>query len=208
MAEIEKVEAPEPEKVVEAETKPAPPKTEGEEPESRFPQTPEDKRLGYASRKAEKGEFEPLMNEIRSLRKDLGYSPAENPLGDKSELEALRDELKGEIQSIKQEHGSERLLGQFIGAFPKYAKYEEKIRRYMNHSAYANVPIGFIADGIAGKELASESIAEAVKADAEAMASEAGGSAIRKPVGKLPDFWKMSKEEFENYSNSIVREVR
>jgi hypothetical protein len=202
MAETEKkVEAPT-EEAPKEESK-APLKEEGE-PESRFSQTPEDKRLGYAQRKGEKGDLEPLMKEIRSLKKDLGYGSVEEPIEEtKSELEALRVELKGEIQSLRQEQSSEKLLGKFLEANPGYRPYEAKIRKHMNHSAYANVPIGFIADGIAGKDIANGNKAEAAIADAEAKASEAGGSAIRKAVGKYPDFWKMSREEFEAYSNRV-----
>ena len=185
-------------------TEETPPKEEETEPESRFPQTSEDKRLGYAQRKGEKGDLEPLMKEIRSLKKGLGYSTDEEPLEEtKSELEALRTELKDEIQSLKREQGSEKLLGDFIDQFPEYKKYEGKIRKYMNHQSYANIPIGFIADGIAGKELASETRAEAKKADEEAEESKSGGSSFRKPVGKYPDFWKMSSKEFEDYQNQV-----
>lgn len=175
-----------------------------EEPKARFSeQTPADKRLGYSQRKAEKGELDPLIQEIKGLRKDMGYDTTDSQTQSSgADVDALREEFRNEISSLKSEQASEKLLGDYITANPQFKGAEDKIRKYMNNPAYLNVPISFIAKGLASDEVATQNAQEVQKADEVASTTEAGGSTSRKPVGKYPDFQSMSTSEFEAYTEA------
>jgi hypothetical protein len=207
MPEEEKT-TPEPEEENPLEEKEEPPKKEEEEPPVRIPQSKEDKRRAFELRKGRLEEIErkaiELETENRLLKKNLGLSE-ENPLkeGGADIIEKIRQEVDEKIEGIYAKQESERLLGQFLGQYPEYGKYEGKIRKFMNHPAYAQVPIGFIADGIAGKDISEEGNQKRKAADEEAEETKSGGSTQRKAGGKYPNFWEMSPKDFEAYQAQI-----
>jgi hypothetical protein len=71
---------------------------------------------------------------------------------------------------------------------------EATIRKYMGNDAYARVPVEFIVRGLIGaREVAKQ------KADTEAKGTRQGGHTRRPQEKSLPDFTKMTDEEFMEY---------
>lgn len=189
------------EKALKEENKPS---EKEEEPEVRIPET-EKERNAFAYK---------LRKENAQLKKELaaakeGTFDFENENKPEEKDYVTHEEFEKELQSWREQQTSEELLHQFLDKYPSYKKYEPKIRKYMNHSAYKNVPIGFIADGIAGKDLKAEGAEAEKKAELEAQKSETGGSTHRKTsLGKLPKIWDMSKEDFEKLQTEVRRKSR
>ena len=176
-------------------------KKEEEEPPVRIPkeQSTEDKRLGYKVRMLEK--------EIKNL-KSSGYDEYGEEVP-RDSVDDLRAEFNQKFAEIEDKRESEVILQSFLDQYPDYKKYSTKIRKYMNHPAYQQVPIGFIADGIAGQDIARENKKAENEADERAKETKTGGSSYRKtPTGKVPDIWGMSKEEFRAYQNEVRQKGR
>ena len=197
----EKTSEPSEEEISEEETPKETPKEvskEEEEPPVRIPkeQAAEDKRLGYKVRMLEK--------EIKDLKGDE-YGEEVS----KESVDALRTEFSQKFAEIEDKRESEGMLQSFLDQYPDYKKYSTKIRKFMNHPAYQQVPVGFIADGIAGQDIAKENKEAKNEADERAKETKTGGSSYRKPpTGKVPDVWGMSKEEFKAYQNEIRQKGR
>lgn len=201
--ETESKESEEVEKSEETEEeveKTIPQKEEDDEPKKRFPvkeQTAEEKRLAYKLRQAEK-----LLRE-KASDEDVD-------LEDEEEKPVTRKELNELLERKDRESASEKMLQEFLTDNPDFKKYEKKIRKHVNDPDYANVPIGFIASGIVGENLDAEANERAEakrKADTEAAKTKSGGSVRRGIPGKKKSVWDMSKEEFEEHQNSVLRNI-
>ena len=167
-----------------------------EEPEVRFQkkeQSPEEKRLFYKVRKLEK--------ELENLKKqevdEFDFDT------DKGETKPLA-EVENKIAELEMKIESENMLHAFLEENPEYKRYANKIRKYMLHPAYKDVPIGFIADGIAGKDVVKDLKIEKEAFDKRAGQTKTGGASKRKQAGGV-DFWTMSREEFAEYQAKVKR---
>ncbi len=188
-------------------------KEEEKEPETRFPKEPEEKpeqskdkkREGFKYRKAKKIlKREGLLDELEEETEEE-EEESEEPEGEKTDVK----ELTGKVDKLEKTQASSELLKQFLDENPAYKKYEARIRKHMDHKAYQQVPIGFIAQGIAGPEFAARAAEEKKKADEEAEETESGGSEVKKsPTGKMPKIWDMSKKDFAKYQEGIKQKGR
>lgn len=200
---------PEEETPSEEEEPKVPPEEEEKEPPIRTPkasseQTEVDKRLGFLERSLER-----IGGKIDKLSSDYSAGEGEPLGGEKEDITQLRKEFDEKLEGLKEEQTSEGLLSSFLAKFPSYKEYEAKIRKYMNHPAYRKVPIGFIADGIAGQDLEAKGAEKAKKAEEEAEETKTGGSSVRKtPTGEMPDIWGMSKEDFQQYQAEVRQKGR
>ena len=179
---------------------------EAEEPKTRFTQkeeekkeqTPQEKREGFLFRKLEK------------IEKALGIEGEAEPAEPKTEdIERVIDsKIEEKVSRIEKSQSSEMLLQDFLAQYPDYKPYSSKIRKHMNHPAYENVPIGFIADGIVGQDLQAMGAKKSKEAEEEAEETKGGGSSRRATPGKKIDVWKMSKKEFQQYQNEVLQSKR
>lgn len=170
-----------------------------EEPKKRFPKEKEDSRLGYRYRQLEK--------ENKRLRELSGGADTDNE-DDEDSKPITRRELKDMLDQNKKELSSETMLQQFLSENPDYRKYEKTMRKYVNDADYSNIPIGFIASGIAGEHLDEEADKRANlkrEADNEANRTKSPGSTKRSVPGKKGSVWDMSKEDFEEHQNEVLR---
>ena len=79
---------------------------------------------------------------------------------------------------------------------------EKRIIKYANHKSYQNVPYENIYLMLAGQKSVSQAKKEeAKKGDKK---NETGGHTFRKGDKKLPDFRKMSDEEFDEYDKAQI----
>ena len=176
--------------------------SEEEEPPLRIPseegsQTKEEKRLGFETRT--------LRKENKRLREESGELAKDD---EDDKVEGLRQEMNEKLGVIADKGESEGLLSQFLRKYPSYQKYEGKIRKYMDHPAYRQIPIGFIADGLAGQDLVEEGAEKSKKAEKEAGETKSGGSSQRGALGKEPDIWSMTKDQFKKYQDKIRQKGR
>jgi len=170
------------------------------QPQKRFPekdQSAAEKRAAYWERKAkalEKSQVDRIFNEDEEEE--------EKPL--------TRREFEEVIAQQERKSSTERMLSQFLEEKPDYKKYEKAIRAHLDDPDYANIPIGFIADGIVGRNIDIEANERAdikLKANEAAAKTKTGGSTKRGIPAKKA-IWDMSKEEFEEYSVQALKAAR
>jgi len=185
------------EKPSEEEEKKEPDKVPDIEPKKRFPdQTPEDKKLGYEFRQWKKKREEGKLDDL------------EDDLEDEENKPVTRREVEELVSQKDKEVKSELMLNEFLSENPDYRKYEKVIRKHLNDPAYSNIPIGFIASGIVGQNIDDEANERADlkrKADEEAEKTKSIGSSKRSSPGKKKSVWDMSKEEFEEEQQRVLR---
>lgn len=83
--------------------------------------------------------------------------------------------------------------------YPNAKKMEKKIRKYMEHPAYKDVPVAFIYLGLAKQVIDKASDLKKKKdaADTEAAENATGGTSKKpKAIAKIPDVTNMGEEEF------------
>jgi hypothetical protein len=183
---------------------------EPEEPETRFPETKkepseketkEERRAGYKYRKLVKG-----------LKKE-GIDPAEYEGDDDFDTDedrpVTKKELDERLREKEREIASESMLNAFLEENPDYKPFAAKIRKTMNDPDYKNIPIGFVADGIAGRQVGQELKKEKEKADEEAEETKTGGSS--RPSAKATSkkkVWDMTKDEFAKHQAEVIQKGR
>ena len=173
---------------------------EEEEPPVRFKreeQGKEEKRLGFELRKA--------RDKIKELEGG-GYKEEETYTSEE-DRPLTRREFEEKMEEKEKKDSSENLLRSFIDEYPDYKKYEGRIRKYMNDPNYQNIPIGFIADGIAGRDLEAEGARKQKEADEEAEETKTGGSSKR-GIPKKKGVWDMTKEEFQAHQDEVRNKGR
>ena len=190
---------PEVEEVTEGEENPSEEEEEKIEiePEKRFPDKKEDSRLGYKLRELER--------ENKRLKELKGDDDLDD---DEEEKPVTRKELSELLEKTERKSSSESMLQQFLSENPDFKRYEKAIRNHVDDPDYANIPIGFIASGIAGKNLddvANERAELKRKADLEAGRTKASGSSKRNIPGSKKKVWEMTKEEFEDHQTGVLQ---
>jgi hypothetical protein len=200
-----KVETPEakPEvKPAEAAEKEFAQKIEKAEPKTRFPrkeQTPQEKEEGF--------KFRQWKKEMKA-KVDAGETISDDDLTDEDDKPITRKEFNKMLKDSEAKTSSETMLQEFFVEKPEYRKFAPLIRKHLNDPAYANIPIGFIANGIRADYMDDEINERAdlkKKADLEANQSKAGGSSKRTIPGIKKKVWDMSKEEFEQHQADILQ---
>jgi len=169
------------------------------QPQKRFPekdQTAAEKRAAYWERRA----------------KTLEKSRVEDDFSedDEEEKPLTRREFSEMMSQQERKSSTEKMLSQFLEEKPDYKKYEKAIRAHLDDPDYSNIPIGFIADGIVGRNIDTEANERAetkLKADVEASKTKTGGS-TRRGIPAKKNVWDMSKEEFEEHSVQALKEAR
>ena len=101
--------------------------------------------------------------------------------------------LTEEIQAVKDRQEVDAL----INAKPEYGKFREAILKYASHPSYKDVPIHFIAAGLAAKDLQKMGAEKEREAQKKAKETQGGGQPFRKPGGEQVDWSTVSKEAFE-----------
>lgn len=185
----------EPEKGLEEEPEKAEQPPKKVKPETRFSEGKEDEkeqnRSGYKLRKLEE-ENKELQERVEELER--GEEPEEE-IEDEDSKPVTKAELKAMIAENERKQSSEKMVQKFLKENPDYAEYEDELIEHLDHPAYRNVPVGRLANMIAGEHIMTEK--EKEKADDEAEETKTGGSSKRPKTIKKKSVWDMTKEEFE-----------
>lgn len=93
----------------------------------------------------------------------------------------------------------------FITEKPEFTKYKPAILKYLQHPKYAEIPIRFIAAGLASDSLLKLGAKKEREAQAKADATKNGGSTPRTPQGGTTDWSKAPKDVFEAKKREILQ---
>jgi hypothetical protein len=169
-----------------------------DEPPTRQPkEKPEDKeanRLGFELRKRDKA-IKELQDKIASFESNQG-DEEESPANDK--LAERLDRYEEKLQRLESEKAIESDIQGVIAKNPDYKKFEGTLRKYATNDAYKNVPIDFIADGLAKRYR---------EADDTANEKQSGGNTKRKMPGGKKDYANMSREEFAQEQARVLGQI-
>jgi hypothetical protein len=173
------VESPEPEPVHPEEPEPGADPAPAE-PEDEQPPVRTDWRAEYFKGK-QRGTITPAQPQ------------AENPSPADELRSVIREELEPIAHSFAKSKDEEELQAT-LSKYPEAKKIEKTVRRYMENPAYAQVPVDFIARALLGAKEGAKR-----QADNEARGTRQGGHTRRPQEKTLPDFTKMTDEEFLEY---------
>lgn len=175
--------------------------TEAEAREPKFRKSAKDHIIERKNRQLEK---EKKKNE------DPTEEPVEDPIdlddeittaGKKAIDAAVKKVTDPFIEGAKST-ADDQELNDVFAEFPESKKMEKDIRKYMNHSAYKDVPIKFIYLGLAKME--ADRQVKRNKADEEANTETTGGHGKRnKALPKIPDVRGMNAKEFEKHERDV-----
>jgi len=175
-----------------------------DEPQGRFPKSDQSAGEDPRIREANRIGFE--NRKLKKALEDAGLDPSEvlgtpsgAPSGDPADDDSVpvsRGELKQILKTQTEQQLSESMLSEFLGVYPSYQKYAPTIRKYMNDPNYRNVPIGFIANGIAANDLEEEGAKKERGAAEKSGDSKSGGSSRRRSVGGDGSIWDLTKDQF------------
>jgi len=153
-------------------------------------ETPEGKKFWYELRK---------LNE-RLDKIEGGYGETEFDEDKKREPRVLSNEVDEKLSAFVGEMDKrerQREFRDFLKGNPEFGKYGKKLERFINHPAYQNVPIDFIARALAFDEAQKIGAEKGKEADLEAGKTKIGGSPFKPSEKAFPDYEGMTKEEFE-----------
>jgi len=152
-------------------------------------ETPEGKKFWYEFRK---------LNE-RLAKLEGGYSEpefGEEPKEPRASSEEVDEKLSAFVGEMdKRERKAE--LRDFLNGNPDFKKYEKKLEKFSEHSAYQNVPIDFIVRALAFEDAQKIGAQKGKEAEEEAERTKVGGSPFKPSEKAFPNYLGMSKEEFE-----------
>ena len=142
----------------------------------------------------DESKLEPETRTKAEIKKDEAEEEDETDPDDKARIEKI---VEKKVGSKMTEIENKMEVQSFISVKPEYAKYQNVILKYMNHPAYANIPVYNIAAIVASKD--AQKIGAAKEREAQRIVAEtkSPGTTIRKTTGETTDWSKASKEEFE-----------
>lgn len=165
---------------------------ETEEPQDEEPEEPQEE------------DSEPVVRDKKTDWRAAYFKEKQAKQQDDSGDDPVRRAIREELEPIRrsyQQQADEQELKQTLEKYPEAKSLEKTIRKYMASDAYQNVPVDFIA-----RALIADRSSKKAEADNEAKATRTGGHS-RRPTSapKLPDFSKMSDEEFAEWERKNNR---
>lgn len=91
----------------------------------------------------------------------------------------------------------------YLADKPELKKYKPAILKYMKDDAYKNVPVRFIAAGLASNELMKLGAKAEREAQIKADSTKTKGNPVRRQAGAR-DWTKVSSEEFEAHKRQVL----
>lgn len=125
-------------------------------------------------------------------------------IDDKKAINKVIDQKLTPLQKQIQKQNDEIEVNSYIVDNPELAKYKPVILKYMNNSAYKNVPVKNIAAIVSANEMQRIGARKERDAARKANNTKNKGSQARKPDGGKVDWLNASKEEF----NKKLAEVK
>jgi hypothetical protein len=119
---------------------------------------------------------------------------------DPDDVKVISTVVEKQTQAIK----DKLELDTFVNDNPQFSKYRPAIQKYMNHPKYKEIPLRFIAAGLASNELLKEGARREREAQAKADSTKTGGSPARKPAAGQTDWTRASKDEFEEHKRKVL----
>jgi len=192
--DLEKLDK-EPEK--EPEKKPVEPPEEPEEPPVR--RSAKDFIIARKDKKIKKLE---AKKETKDGGKEKEDDSEFTPEGRSLIKEEIAEAVRPVLRQVRGQSDAQELREVLDKYGDPARKLKSKIEKYMNHSAYQNVPVEFIFLGLAQQGIKRAEKKEA--ADNEAAENATGGSQRRpKKIAKIPDIEAMSDKDFGQLVNKV-----
>ena len=119
--------------------------------------------------------------------------------------QAIQDSLKPFAKNLVDQAGEVDLKA-VLSKFGDTAKgLEKQVRKYMQHSAYAQVPVELIFLGLAAKKFGLGKDVQKVEADEKAAKDKLGGHQRRKTEtpGKIPDVRDMTDKQVDELAQKV-----
>ncbi len=113
---------------------------------------------------------------------------------DKARIERIVEKRVG---SKLTEMENKMEVSAFVNAKPEYSKYQGAILRYMNHPAYAKIPVHNIAAIVASKDMMKLGAAKEREAQKKVSETKSVGETVRKPNGENTNWHNAPKSDFE-----------
>ena len=136
------------------------------------------------------------------------YQDEENNYLDENSKTAIQKEVEDKIDPILQtvkKQADEQELQSVFSKYPDAEKMEKRIRKYMEHPAYASASVEMIYLALKAKQMLLQKKRDEANIDADK--NKTGGRSLRKLAKNkddIPDVSNMSDEEFDD----LVLEVK
>jgi hypothetical protein len=114
---------------------------------------------------------------------------------DEKAISKIVDKKVGDKLKKLEEMENKSEVDSFIVVKPEFGKYREVALKYMNHPAYANIPIHNIMAIVASKDLQKLGAEKEREAQKKAKDTQGGGSSVREPAKGTVDWSKATKEQ-------------
>lgn len=162
--------------------------------------TPEGKRFWYELRK---------INERIDKIEAGGFS--ETDLDEEKRSLRASEEVDEKFSSFLEEldkRERQKEYKDFLRDNPDFSKYGKRLGKFAQHPAYQNIPIEFIAKALAFEDAEKIGAKKGKEAEEEARKTKTGGSPFKPSPKEFPDYWGMSKEEFEKETEKVKQKGR
>lgn len=167
----------------------------------------------------EKGEGEEEEEEPEDIEPETRTEPPEKPEEEEEEEEEVDPDDKATITKVvKKELGQVREdlratkdqmeVDAFIRENPEYSKYRAVALKYMQNSAYGNIPAHNIMAIVAGKDQQKIGAKKEREATEKARATQGGGVSVRKPKGEGIDWSTATPKEIAAKKAEILEKSR
>jgi len=145
--------------------------------------------------------LEPEVRTKAEIKKEESEEEDETDPEDKARIEKIVEKKVGG-KMVEIENKME--VQSFVAAKPEYAKYQNVILKYMNHPAYANIPVYNIAAIVASKD--AQKIGAAKEREAQRVVAEtkSPGGTVRKTTGETTDWLNAPKAEYEAQKAKVL----
>lgn len=120
-------------------------------------------------------------------------------------LDPIKNQLTKSEQE-KMELQTKVEVDDFVNENPDFKDFKKTIIEFANHPAYKNIPISFIANGIAADRLKQIGAEQERVAQRKAKGTDNGGNGGNGKREEKPgqkSVWEMTPQEFQDYKNGI-----
>lgn len=154
----------------------------------------------------EKPEPQEVLTRGFSSKEDIQEDDEDLEL-DPTEAKSIDKHLKKHLSPLeerlqRQEHELE--VSNFLLENPEYKKHKDTILKYVSHKAYKDVPVSFIAAGLASKDLLKMGAERERQAQVEAEKTKNTGGSVRTDAPQARNWMTASKGDFEAQRAKIL----
>ena len=149
------------------------------------------------------GEVEPEIRTPAQKKEEKTEEEEINP-DDEQVIKKVVEKRIKPVADILQRVKDEQEVDAFLRVKPELSKYRDVIIKYVQHPAYANIPVYNIAAMVTAKDLQALGAEKEREAAKKAKDTGGDGGTQRKATSGKTDWAKASKEEFEAQKSIIL----